>query len=126
MRCLVEELMTSVEECIVLLKTDTINKFKAEIRSKNQRTAIVMDSRDSIVEGVITASDIVLAEPYDLVSDHWSVGAYTIEPDKPISIARKTMNEKKSHQLIVVDSDMHPLGIIWDHIANAGCIDKPT
>lgn len=124
-RCLVTDVMVPVDECVLVRLHDTIAHLKEFMRLKNHPTAIVLDE-EQVAIGVITSTDITIADESDLVSDHWSEGAYTIEPDKPVAVAKKIMFEKKNKQLVIVDGSDRPLGIIWRLDAVLGCPKEDT
>lgn len=118
--CLVETLMTPVENCVVVELDSTIRTLKKGLQKNRQRTAIVIGARGTVA-GVITVKDLEFAHNDDLVSDYYKSPAWTITPDEPIGKARQLINEKKNHQLIVVDDRKKPVGILWDYNAILGC-----
>mgnify|MGYP002713182936 CR=1 FL=1 len=121
--CLVENLMTPIENCIVVQLDDTIRTLKKGLRKNRQRTAIVISARKTVA-GVITVKDLEFAQDDDSVSDYYKAPAWTITADEPIGKARQRINENGNHQLIVVDDRKRPIGILWDYDATLGCDDN--
>lgn len=120
--CLVETLMTPIDNCVVVELDTTIRTLKKRLRKNRQRTAIVTGPRGTVA-GVITVKDLEFAHNDDYVSDYYKAPPWTITADEPIGKARQLINEKKNHQLIVVDDRKKPVGILWDYDAILGCDD---
>lgn len=123
-RCLVKHLMTPVDQIVLTKMGDTIIDLRHQLQKKHQRAAVVVSDTDGRAIGIITVTDLQFSEDTDYVSDHYKYPPYTIEPDKPISIARSIINEKSNHQLVVIDSSERPVGILWDQDAILGCPDE--
>jgi len=118
--CLVEHVMTPVQDCVVIELEDTIRMLKQKLRHNKQRAAIVINARGTVA-GVITVKDLQFAGDDNRISDWYKAPAYTIPSDEPIEKARHQLNVHGNHQLIVVDDRKKPMGILWDTDAVLGC-----
>ncbi|MCC7206392.1 MAG: CBS domain-containing protein [Anaerolineae bacterium] len=116
--------MTIKAECVVLKKRDTIRTLKARLRQKQQRAAIVMSDDGRSLAGIITATDLYYAADDDLIGDYYHKELTTILRTDPVGKALQALNSNHVHQLVVIDSEYMPLGILWDFMAVLGCPDE--
>src|SRR5690349_5701560 len=128
----VENLMTPKMKCAIVHKGDTIGVLKEQLCKKQHRMAIVVDDNDHKVVGVITVSNLEQVDDDELVDQYYSSPAYTIQPSQPIGMARREFTRisiqtgKRIHQLVVINENNEPVGILWDYVAILGCSgEKP-
>ena len=92
---------------------------QAIINVSKGKLGLGVSMKDGCVEGLITDGDIRRAmekwnaEFFDrTVSDIMTRTPKTVSPDTKIADVQKLMNKHKIHNVLVVDSDNHLLGIV--------------